>query len=306
MNNETDETWDNPIFSPVVEDAPSERMDFAPMHAANRSATSSSAIQPSTRKKRKKDKEKKGIVGTLIALIVGALKWGALILSKVKFLGVFLSMIVSIAAYSLLWGWTFALGFVLLLLVHEYGHIFQLKREGVASTAPLFIPFLGAVVGMKEMSKDSAAEARVGLAGPVAGTLASCVPLAIYLVGHHLFWRELAYVGFFLNLFNLIPVLPLDGGRAMSALSPKIWFFGLALATAMAVFETLTISFSSSIILYIIIFVGGLEMRKRFRQRKTDYYSVPLRVRALIALTYFALLLGTGIGTVTLYLHQGF
>ena len=80
-------------------------------------------------------------------------------------------MLVSIAAYALIWGWKFAVGFVLLLLVHEMGHVIQLRREGIKASAPMFIPFLGAVVAMKEMPKDAAAEARVGLAGPVLGSL---------------------------------------------------------------------------------------------------------------------------------------
>ena len=141
-------------------------------------------------------------------------------------------MLVSIAAYSLIWGWRFAAGFVLLLLVHELGHVFQLRREGIPASAPMFIPFLGAAVAMKEMPKDAAAEARVGLAGPVLGSLGALVPLGLYaLTGEDLF-KALAFMGFFLNLFNLLPVLPLDGGRAMAALSPWMWFVGFALLLA--------------------------------------------------------------------------
>ena len=97
----------------------------------------------------------------------------------------------------------------------------QLRREGIKASAPMFIPFLGAVISAKSMGEDAAAEARVGLAGPVLGTLASLVPLGIWLPTGSDFWRALAYIGFFLNLFNLLPVVPLDGGRAMAALSPR-------------------------------------------------------------------------------------
>src|SRR3712207_489439 len=161
-------------------------------------------------------------------------------------------MLVSIGAYSLLFGWPFAVGFVLLLLVHEMGHVIQLRREGVPATAPLFIPFLGAVVGMKRMPDDAAAEARVGLAGPVLGAVGCLVPLGIYLATGSEFWQALAFVGFFLNLFNLLPVLPLDGGRAMAALSPWMWAIGFALFVAAA------IAFPSPIILLIVLF-GGFE-----------------------------------------------
>ena len=90
------------------------------------------------------------------------------------------SMLVSIAAYSLIWGWKFAVGFVLLLLVHEMGHVIQLRREGIPASAPMFIPFLGAVVTAKSLGDDATAEARVGLAGPVLGTLGA---IALFLAG---------------------------------------------------------------------------------------------------------------------------
>src|SRR3954466_3237131 len=149
-------------------------------------------------------------VGTVIAAAaIAIVKLGAklkgllLLLPKVKILSTSATMLVSVAAYSLIWGWQFALGFVLLLLVHEMGHVIQLRREGVPASAPLFIPFLGAFVGMKKMPEDAAAEARVGLAGPVLGSIACLVPLGIYEAGGSELFRALAFTGFFLNLFNL-------------------------------------------------------------------------------------------------------
>jgi Zn-dependent protease len=127
-------------------------------------------------------------------------------------------MLVSIAAYALIWGWRFAVGFVLLLLVHELGHVIQLRREGIDAGAPMFIPFLGAVVAMKQLPKDAAAEARVGLAGPVLGSAAALVPLGIYAAGGSDLFLALAYVGFLLNLFNLIPIGILDGGSMWRAI----------------------------------------------------------------------------------------
>src|ERR671936_2396292 len=137
-------------------------------------------------------------------------------------------MLVSVAAYSLIWGWRFALGFVLLLLIHEMGHVLQLRREGIKASAPMFIPFLGALVAMRELPKDAAAEARVGLAGPVLGTVGALGALGLYAATGNNLFRALAFMGFFLNLFNLAPVVPLDGGRAMAALSPWMWFAGFA------------------------------------------------------------------------------
>src|SRR5918997_2758503 len=172
--------------------------------------------------------------GAVAAAALLIFKFGAklkallLLLPKLKLFTTSASMLVSIGAYTLIWGWRFALGFVVLLLVHEYGHVLQLRREGIPASAPLFIPFLGAVVGMKRLPDDAAAEARVGLAGPVLGAAACLVPLGIWLAGGDEFWQALAFTGFFLNLFNLLPVLPLDGGRAMAALSPWVWGIGYA------------------------------------------------------------------------------
>ena len=131
-------------------------------------------------------------------------KFALLFVGKAKILTTSGSMLVSVAAYSLIWGWPFAVGFVLLLLVHEMGHVIQLRREGIEASAPMFIPFLGAVVAAKSLGDDAAAEARVGLAGPVLGTLGAIAAVPRRRVDWTRdFWRALAFTGFFLNLFNL-------------------------------------------------------------------------------------------------------
>src|SRR5436190_16133825 len=214
-----------------------------------------------------------GIValGLILAKLGAKLKFLLLLLPKMKILTTAGTMLVSVAAYALLWGWQFGIGFVLLLLVHEMGHAIQLRREGVESGWPVFIPFLGAYIGMKEMPKDAAAEARVGLAGPVLGSIGCLVPLALYAATGNNLFRALAFIGFFLNLFNLLPIVPLDGGRAMAAIAPMIWFIGFAGLLAAAIF------FPNPIIFIIVLF-AGLEMWRRFQGRKSpemqDYHRV--------------------------------
>jgi Zn-dependent protease len=247
--------------------------------------------------------------GALVALALIIFKFGAklkglaLLLPKLKLFTTSASMLVSIGAYSLIWGWKFALGFVLLLLVHEYGHVIQLRREGIPATAPLFIPFLGAVVGMKRLPDDAAAEARVGLAGPILGSAACLVPTGIWLAGGDDFWQALAFTGFFLNLFNLLPVLPLDGGRAMAALSPKIWVVGFLILVATAVV------FPNPIILIIVLF-GGLETWRRWRGRKSQesqrYYRVKPATRVLIACVYIGLAAALAAGMGLTHLERDF
>src|ERR671933_2673769 len=146
----------------------------------------------------------------LLAKLGTKLKALLVVLPKLKLLSTSGTMLVSIGAYALIWGWRFALGFVLLLLVHEMGHVIQLRREGVPASAPLFVPFLGAFVGMKRAPKDAATEARVGLAGPILGSLAAAALIPVYVGTGEPFWQALAFTGLLLNLFNLAPVLPLD------------------------------------------------------------------------------------------------
>ena len=241
-------------------------------------------------------------VGLVIAKLGAKAKLLLVALPKLKLLSTSASMLVSIVAYQLIFGWLFSIGFVLLLLLHELGHVFQLRREGIKASAPMFIPFMGAVISAKSMGDDAAAEARVGLAGPILGSIATLVPLGIWLATGSDFWRALAFIGFFLNLFNLVPVLPLDGGRAMAALSPWVWLVGFAGLVAMA------FVFPSPILL-IILLLGGLETWRRWKTRNTPegraYHRIPTRTRVLVAATYLALIAALALGTSLTHLPRG-
>jgi Zn-dependent protease len=248
-------------------------------------------------------------LGALAALVVVLLKFGAklkallLLLPKLKIFTTSATMLVSVGAYALIWGWRFGLGFVLLLLVHELGHVIQLRREGINAGAPMFIPFLGALVAMKELPKNAAAEARVGLAGPVLGSLGALVALGLYgLTGDELF-KALAFVGFLLNLFNLLPVLPLDGGRAMAALSPWMWFVGYGLLVAA------TVMFPNPVMLLVLLF-GGLETWSRWQARKTpearEFHRVRPATRAAVAAVYLGLAAALAVGMDATFLERDF
>jgi Zn-dependent protease len=234
-------------------------------------------------------------LGALIANFAAKLKLVLVALPKLKLLTTSGSMLVSIAAYSLFFGWTFAVGFVLLLLVHEMGHVIQLRREGIKASAPMFIPFLGAVVAAKSLGENATAEARVGLAGPVLGSLGAAALIPVYLLTGDELWRALAFTGFFLNLINLLPVVPLDGGRAMAAMAPWMWFVGFAALVA------LTIAFPNPILLIVLLF-GGMETWRRWRLRRAGgqeqeaYYRVTPRARAAVAAVYVGLIVALAVG----------
>jgi Zn-dependent protease len=242
------------------------------------------------------------VAAGLVLVKLGAkLKVVLLALPKLKLFTTSASMLVSIVAYQLIFGWAFAVGFVLLLLLHELGHVIQLRREGVEASAPMFIPFLGAVISAKSLGDDAAAEARVGLAGPILGSIATLVPLGIWLATGEELWRALAYIGFFLNLFNLVPVLPLDGGRAMAALSPWVWLVGFAGLLA------LTFFFPNPILLLVIVF-GGIESWRRWKARKTPesraFHDIPRRTRVAVAITYLALVAALAVGVAETYFER--
>jgi Zn-dependent protease len=236
----------------------------------------------------------------LVAAGLALLKFGGLLL-KLKVVTTGLSMVVSIGAYAWIWGLPFAVGFVLLIFVHELGHVLELRRQGVPASAPLFIPFLGAVIGMKQLPDDAWKEARVALAGPILGSLgAAAVWAAGEATGSELL-VALAFVGFFLNLFNLIPIVPLDGGRAVGALHPALWLLGLLMMVALVVVYP-------NPILVLIVVLGGLELWRRWNERgeAAEYYRLPAAQRAAVAVVYLGLIAVLALAVSATYVERSF
>jgi Zn-dependent protease len=221
-----------------------------------------------------------------IGALLAKFKFLIFALVKLKFLATALSMFASIGVYALAFGWWWAVGFVLLMFVHEMGHALELKRLGVPFSAPIFIPFVGAMIGMKQLPDDAWKEARVGLAGPVLGSVGAAVCWALADATNSNTLRAIAYIGFFLNLFNLLPFLPLDGGRAAAALHPAVWGVGLLLVLGLVIVRP-------NPILILILIVGGMEVVRRWKSRNTpqfaSYYRVTAAQRATIATVYFGL-----------------
>lgn len=219
----------------------------------------------------------------LILLVLSKLKF-LVILLKFPAFGTFATMAVSLAVYAVAFGLPFAIGFIALLFVHEMGHAIVLKHQGVRATAPLFIPFFGAVIGMRELPKDVYAEAQMALGGPIIGSLGALLLLIGWQATGHPLLLALAYVGFWLNLFNLIPLSPLDGGRAMAAISPFGWILGLAVM--LLVFLRV-----HSLFLGLILVMGAVEVFRRWRARDTmlDYYTITPRRRLMVGVVYFGL-----------------
>src|SRR6188472_1243654 len=171
-------------------------------------------------------------VGPLVAVGAFLAKFGGLIF-KGKF---FFSIFISAAFYVWYGGWWFGIGLVVLLFVHEMGHVLEAKRQGLPVSAPMFIPFLGAMITMKEMPHDAWREARIGIAGPLLGSLGAAAVYAVGVAYDSRSLKAIAFLGFLINLFNLLPASPLDGGRIAAALHPSMWFLGVLGLLALVVY----------------------------------------------------------------------
>ena len=227
-------------------------------------------------------------IGATILALLAKFKSVLFLLPKLKLFASTGTILVSLAAYALIWGWPFAAGFIALLFVHEMGHAIALRREGIKASWPMFIPFMGAVIASRSLGDSALAEARVGLAGPILGSIGSAACILIWHATGSDLWRALAFTGFFLNLFNLLPVVPLDGGRAMAAMAPWMWFVGFAALIPLAFI------FPNPVILLILVF-AGFETYKRWKLRRSgaagqqSYYRVRPLDRALVAGVYLSL-----------------
>ena len=238
-------------------------------------------------------------VAALVALVAKfgvAIKALLVALPNLKLLVTAGTALVSVAAYSLFFGWWFAAGFVALLFVHEMGHVIALRREGIKASAPMFIPFMGAAIFSRSLGDNALAEARVGLAGPILGSIgAAAVAVVGELTGSSLL-IALAYFGFFINLFNLLPVIPLDGGRAAAAMSPWMWFAGLFVMVALVFLNP------GNPILLIIVLFAAYQTWHRWQQRKTRslaqaaYYRVAPLHRLLVFAVYVGLIVALVFG----------
>jgi len=217
---------------------------------------------------------------SLLFLLLSGLKWGKLATTGG-------TMLLSLAVYATIWGWPYAVGFVALLFAHEMGHFVAARQCGLNVGAPTFIPFIGAWIELKDQPHDVRTEAYVAVAGPLVGTVFA---VAVYLWGR---WTDstlllaIAYAGLFLNLFNLLPISPLDGGRITAIISPRIWLLGAPLMLGMLLYRP-------SPILAIIAIIAFPQLVRAWNYdpkapENLAYYGVPLQAKLEYGGLYLAL-----------------
>jgi len=228
-------------------------------------------------------------IGTwIVAGVIAVVKFKFLIFGALK---TSLSMLLMIWVYSWMFGWLFAIGFVVLLLVHEMGHVVAAKLLGIPVSAPLFIPFLGAAIVMKENPRDAWTEALMAYGGPLAGCVGSWICWAIALHLQENWVMAVASVSFLLNLFNMIPVPPLDGGRICAAVSPWFWIIGLLLLGAAVVYFH---SLGSIVIVILVLYWAYPRIKQTLFGQSTEemqgYYNTHISNRLSMALMYLGLI----------------
>jgi len=225
-----------------------------------------------------------GSLGAGIALLLGKLKFLSVLAGVLKF-KTLATMLLSIALYATQWGWAFAAGFVVLILIHETGHAVAMRAEGIPASAPVFIPFVGALIAMRGRPRDAYVEAKVAIAGPLWGSLAAWLTLGAGLAFHRPLLVGLGHAGVFLNLFNLIPVSPLDGGRVAGVFTRPFWIVGYAVGIVA------TVLLRSGILLLVML-VGLITLWQQLRHPIPGYHDVPRAQRLAMGVGYAALVLG--------------
>ncbi len=230
-----------------------------------------------------------GIIGLLLLKFGAKLKF--LILPVVKFFPVILksggSMLLMVGVYTALWGWKYAVGFVVLLLLHECGHLVAARQFGLKVGAPVFIPFMGAFIALKDAPKNAWIESCVGIGGPLLGSLSALVCHAAGVALNQPLLVALAWTGYWLNLFNLIPIGQLDGGRIATALSPWLWIPGFAIMGWMLWTRP------QSFLIWLILLLSLPRIVSLFRRKSDEeqrYFEVTPAQRGIMAAMYFGLI----------------
>jgi len=212
-------------------------------------------------------------------LLLKALKFGKLLTTGG-------TMLLSVAVYAWFFGWWYAVGFVALIFVHEMGHYVAARRRGLNVGAPTFIPFVGAWIQLRDLPHDAETEAYVGLAGPLIGSIGALACFYLARSFDSSLLLALSYSGFFLNLFNLIPLAPFDGGRVTAAISPRLWLIGAPVLVALFLYRP-------SPLLILMAVLALPNVMKALRGPQTDaeraYYSVPAETRLSYAAVYIGL-----------------
>jgi len=222
------------------------------------------------------------MLARLFLLIVAALKFG-------KLSGTLITMLIAIGVYAVVFGWKYAVGIVAMLFLHEMGHYVAARQRGLKVRLPMFIPFAFAWTTLEDMPHDAETEAYIGLAGPMLGTVAAIGAYFLARSYGATWLLAVSYTGFFINLVNMIPLPPLDGGQITKVLSPRVWLLGVPIIGAL-------LWWHFSVILLLIAIMAGPHVMTALRFNRNDpeiaryYDAVTPRIRWEYGLLYVGLI----------------
>jgi Zn-dependent protease len=235
-----------------------------------------------------------GGIGAALLAIWGFIKYGLLFAFKIPAFATIVSLAVSFGGYAIFWGPWFAASLVAMILIHEMGHVVEIRRQGMKATAPIFIPFMGAAIFQRSHPTDALHQAQIGIAGPIAGTIGATAAFALYGATHSPVLLLAALIGFYINLFNLLPVWQLDGAWILAPVSKWLQAAGyLMIGVGGLFFHQLL-----SPLIIIIAVLGIPSLIQRFREANNPYYtSVPTGARWAMGLAWLVLVIYLGVAS---------
>src|ERR1700674_4433559 len=234
-----------------------------------------------------------GGIGAALLAAWGVIKYGLLFAFKIPAAGTLISLVVSFGGYALFYGPWFAVALLTMIFVHEMGHVIEIRRQGMQATAPIFIPFLGAAIFQRSHPTDALKQAQIGIAGPIAGTIGATAAFALYGSTHSPVLLLAALIGFYITLFNLIPVWQLDGSWILAPVSKWFQVAGYGMIVVAALF----LHFVSPLLIIIAV-LGIPTLISRFRAASNPYYtSVPPAARWAMGGAWLALVIYLGVAS---------
>jgi Zn-dependent protease len=232
------------------------------------------------------NRQRMWLLGAIALFVISKGKTILTLLKVSKFTAPIVSMFVTIGAYAIIFPVQFAVGLVLMLLIHEIGHVIAAKHKGLPVSAPLFIPFLGALITMKKHPRDAVTEAYIAFGGPILGTVGAIAAYVLAIYTQYELLYLIAYVGFFLNAINLLPIHPLDGGRISTAVTRWLWLVGLLGGLVVIVYM-------KSILFFVIWALFAWELLQKYvlkngnRKKRLVPFTLPVALEPLIQMGAF-------------------
>src|ERR1700682_4956197 len=235
-----------------------------------------------------------GWLGGVLAAAWAFVKFGGLLIFKIPAAGTLISLAVTFGGYALCYGPWFAVALLTMLFVHEMGHVVEIRRQGMQATAPIFIPFMGAAIFQRSHPTDALKQAQIGIAGPIAGTIGATAAFALYGATHSPILLLAALIGFYINLFNLMPVWQLDGAWILAPFSKWFQAAGYLIIGVGGLF----FHFLLSPLIIIIAVLGIPSLIQRFRDANNPYYtSVPSGARWAMGFAWLVLVIYLGVAS---------